>query len=159
VGDNDLGTLRLADAGAFEGVVRDGSGQPLAAVVVSLGDVYPGGYSANGFTDEDGHYVVGGVPEGSFHASAQRQGTAGGTRDGIVVHVGQITPGIDFRLESAQVQTISGQVVDQTGAPVAGADVNAWPVGGGSGGSATSGADGRFEVELAQAGLHTFEVE
>jgi hypothetical protein len=116
--------------GAISGTVVDTTG----AVCVSLLDA-TGQAVAVTSTDSSGHYVVAGVPAGSWvveflpdrgcladETGEARQYYAGrgtpGTADRVVVTAGETTPGVDVTLQAAA--RITGAVTDRLGAPLAG---------------------------------------
>ena len=147
-GENDLGDLVLADAGAFAGRVFAEDGTPLQGARVSLSGSFPGGYSAGASTDETGAYQVGGVPAGRHTAKARKDGYLILESDAIDVEDGRVSSGHDFRLPRAA--TISGRVVDEEGAALAGVKLWGWPEGGGRGAGGRTSADGHFEISLPQ---------
>lgn len=164
-GDNDLGTFVLDETGAFTGRVVDRGGAPIAEARARLDGAFPGGYSLSSKTGTDGTYRVGHVPKGRYAAEALAKGYLTGKVAVVEVRGGQVTPGIDFVLDSAA--SISGRVVDAEGAPLAGAKLWGWPSSSGQGAGSRSAADGSFTVYLPQdepysmsaklAGYETFE--
>ncbi|MBZ4690616.1 MAG: Carboxypeptidase regulatory-like domain [Cereibacter sp.] len=62
------GGSALAQSTTVTGLVADGSGKPLSNYPVVLFEKKPGGSNWVGITDEDGKFVVPGVPEGDFVA-------------------------------------------------------------------------------------------
>jgi Carboxypeptidase regulatory-like domain len=159
-GDNDLGTLRLLDAGVVEGHVRDANGAPLSWALVEAEHSNATGYSINEYSDETGHYVLGGLPAGTHRLSAGRDGCIASSPVSVTVRTGETTRNVDFVLRpAATVGSLAGRVTDQDGAPVPSVDVQAWPVMGGHGGSARTNADGRFEIALSENVPFSLEVE
>lgn len=157
-GDNDLGTLVVALAGALTGMVTDSSGQPVEGADVRLESSHPGGYGVTAQTGADGRYVIGHLPAGPARLRAIARGTLGLELDAPQdVRLRETLPGPDFVLERAP--TISGIVVDTTGAPVEGVYIQGWPVGSGSGGGARSGTDGRFTMDLPQDEPYSLQVD
>jgi protocatechuate 3,4-dioxygenase beta subunit len=147
-GENDLGDFVLADAGGFRGRVSAEDGRPIAGARVSLAGVFPGGYSVGAQSDESGAYLVGGVPPGRYQVSARAKGYLIQERDSIDVERGLISEGPEFQLSLAA--TISGRVIDQDGAALAGVKLWGWPAGGGRGAGGRTAEDGSFRISLPQ---------
>jgi RNA polymerase sigma-70 factor (ECF subfamily) len=150
-------TLPLGET--IEGVVVDASGQPVRNVYVAIGmppdPADPRSRGAGGpladDTDGDGHFEITGLPPGrtwnlvepGFHGVRDPAPFVGGE------NVKSGTRGL--RLTLGGFAKVRGVVVDAAGAPVAGAKVSAFGAGGKEQ-SATSGADGRFEIGSLDAG-------
>ena len=156
-GDNDLGTFVLADAGAFEGKVVGVDGTPIPGSRVRLDGSFPGGYSVGAYSEDDGAYRVGGVPEGQHAVKASAKGFTSRRILLIKVKHGEVTTGIDFRLERAA--SIAGRVVDKGGNPLAKVRVHGWPSSSGQGASARTAADGTFTMFLPQNEPYTLSAE
>jgi len=73
-GENDLGTFVLPDAAAVEGRVVFETGTPAARAVVGVEGIYPNGLAVSRRADDDGNFVLGGVPAGTFRVSVKRCG-------------------------------------------------------------------------------------
>jgi hypothetical protein len=125
-------------AGAITGRVTDKSGNALANVRVSLytdggatTGTMSGGKYTESTTDEDGEYKLphlqkgkytvgaGGRPLTSAFSSESDYGRV--VRDHVSVSEGSITGGVDFELNEAG--SITGRILDESGAPVAGASL------------------------------------
>lgn len=154
-GDNDLGTLTLTDAGAFEGVVLDEDGRPVEGVRVSLSGSFPGGYVVAASTRADGTYRVGHVPAGRYDVETKKRGYLTARRRGVHVQNGAVETGIDLTVEVAP--EISGRVTDEEGRPLENVRLYSWPSKGGRGARARSAADGTFTTPLPQAEPYTLE--
>jgi len=116
--------VALDRSGSFSGTVSNDQGGIMRDVLVlahnESGYVY--GY---GFSDAQGHYVVGGLPTGNYKASISKNGylmqwyddaSVADSASVIAVTDGFDTPGIDFHLSKGG--SISGRVVDHEGRPV-----------------------------------------
>jgi protocatechuate 3,4-dioxygenase beta subunit len=123
-GAHDAGTLVLERGRTVRGVVEDGSGDPVSGVEVVAGaELFPGVAFLQpcGTSDEDGGFVLTGVPaSGQVVAAARRSrhepwSTATSSRpDGLLIEM------------EDQVQ-LTVLVRDEAGAPVAGADLRLAP--------------------------------
>ncbi len=143
--------IALERAGAIAGRITDGSGEPLAQVRVTalrrLGHVnrppnapplVPAGAGAQ--TNDLGEFRLFNLPAGEYLVQAQPPFDRGaataplmmvetffpGTTEAegaqrVVVAAGQTVANIDIRMLTAKAFSISGVVVDEAGAPVAGA--------------------------------------
>ena len=145
VADVGRGNLRLVltPAGTLAGVVRDADGQPARGVSVVLagsGVWPPREYT----TDDDGRYRVGDIPPGVYELWARGTGQRSPPRSGITL---EAADALYIPLQMILGDEIQGIVVDQEGAPIAGAEVLVV-----DGGLAlapirtTSGTDGRFRI-------------
>ncbi len=128
------GTVRLADGGA-----------PLAGVqVVTTG---PSGYTFT-TSDLDGHYRLDGLATGSYTIFALPQTddfVQSSYPSSVSVTTGQVTSGIDLSMTAAG--HITGTVTDATThAAVSGVTVQAMPMSSGFGASATTRADGSYDI-------------
>ena len=141
----DAGEQRVLDIvlkpGGVEvtGVVEDILGGPIAGAHVTL-------QGARAETDERGRFSLWVAP-GREHELALAVATGYGPRVQPVRIPSQVT------IALAPESSIAGRVVDEAGAPVAGARVAAR----GSAATATSGADGTFSID--QLGSGRFEIE
>jgi uncharacterized GH25 family protein len=121
-GGEDLSSLEIVlKAGAtIEGRVLSPDGpMPDAEVTVVESSAGDFGYSSlRARTDGDGQYRIDGVPPGKRTLEARAEGYRRAVRD---VEVAARTPAVDFQLERGL--EASGRVVDDGGAPVAGAQL------------------------------------
>jgi protocatechuate 3,4-dioxygenase beta subunit len=149
LGDNDVGDLVVEAMGAVSGELRakDG-GLPITNGGVSLDNAESGGRMVNAQVDASGRFVLGHAPEGTFTVSVDADGFLSAKRAGIEVKKRATTAGLVFELERAP--TISGRVVDETGAPIEDMPVRGWPEKGGQDTTARSQADGSFTLFLRQ---------
>jgi 5-hydroxyisourate hydrolase-like protein (transthyretin family) len=129
----------LADAGGIEGKITDSSetGIPnINVYVYRFNETFSYwetiGY---GYTDENGNYLVGGLPSGSYKVGAFSDSGASykekyytdsqniSDADDVSVTVGVVTPGIDIMLDELIFGSISGTITDSSGNPLAGIEV------------------------------------
>ena len=106
----------LTPAGSISGTVRDAEGNPLANIAV---DTEVGGYGT--CTDENGNYVLQGVPFGTLNVVAGRDfcGAHSYLEQMVAATISAAAPdaiGVDFTLEPGG--TISGVVYDEHGQPM-----------------------------------------
>ncbi|MFE6963775.1 carboxypeptidase regulatory-like domain-containing protein [Agromyces sp. NPDC057679] len=163
VGGQTLSGLvtELSAGGSISGIVTGTDDLPLAGVSVSANG--PGWVSAT--TDADGRYELVGLAAGSYTVSFEAdafdpEAVSGYLREywddaaemfdatPVDVDSGESVTGIDAKLGRAG--SISG-VVAVDGQPIAGVDVS---VSGAGWGSATTDADGRYEVVGLRAGAY-----
>jgi len=157
-GDNDAGTVRLAHCGAITGVVRSSNGQPLEKAGVRAtpqpastrerGTPPTEGVSRLGPLaaqwGSDGRFTLGHLLPGARAVGADAKGMLSSepisvdVRAGVTLDVGVIT------LEPAF--TIRGIVVDEAGAPVPHARIQATTLDRRSLVSEITGDDGRFQL-------------
>jgi len=148
-GENDLGTIVAPVAGGLEGRVIDETGAPIEGAEVRLDGSHPGGFGVVATTGAHGRYRIGHLRVGPARLEVHADGFLGALADAPQdVRLREVLPGPDFSLSRAP--SISGVVVDQSGAAVERVWVQGWPTGGGTGASAWSGADGRFVMDLPQ---------
>jgi hypothetical protein len=108
----------LARAGQVRGRITDSAGAPVSGVWAYVSS--DTGMGGNGTTGPDGTYVINGLAPGSYVAYSSG-GYYGGDQTAprhFVVASGRVRSGIDFQQRARG--TISGTVVDETGAPLAG---------------------------------------
>ena len=110
--------IELADGAVIEGIVRDAEGVPVAGAEVEVGEWADfAHYSA--VTAADGQFALVDLPAGSLsirakHDTAGRAEQSVATASGSVAHCDiQLSRGIELR----------GRVVDEQGAPLAGAGI------------------------------------
>ena len=147
--------IALQPGGAITGRVTDkATGTPVPGVSITAG-------RGAGTTDANGDYVVRGLPTDSFEVFARAQSSSGyidqlydgvscrsqgcdlklGTK--VRVTAPETTARIDFKLQRGA--QISGRVTNAaTGAPVAGVNVNFYPVAGGPLSTSKTDAQGRY---------------
>jgi len=108
------------------GTVIGADGRPVARAEVSASIRLKGGRSSStrNRTGEDGAYLVA-VEPGSYAVSVRDDRHRPAARADVAVREGEVTRGVDFALEPGP--AIVGRVTDDAGAPIAGAQVHAWP--------------------------------
>ena len=158
VGDADVTgrVWTVRPGGTVRGVVRTAGGEPAADLVVSAErlDAEDDGRSWDSEpTRADGSFVLRGLPPGEYTVRPW-SGDARGTEQPVTVTVaigGEATA----LLVLAATGTVTGVVVDTSGAPVGGADVLATDDGyAARGGRTRSGEDGRFVIRDVALGPH-----
>jgi len=155
-GVRDLGEIRLVATGAIRGRVTDAGGAPVEGARVSLrADVteMPQRYARTGV---GGEYLMAHVPAGTHVVEANRTDFLESGHPDVRVDVGVETTGVDLVLERAP--RISGRVVDEGGAPVAGAFLSGWAKSEGRGLAARADDDGTFDVPLPQDEPYSLQV-
>lgn len=104
--------------------------------------VYVPGTPIIGITDDDGKFVIGDIPAGTYKFIIEKIGYGSNTTDGVKVEAGKITYIGDFELQSQGGENfISGKVVDSHGNPVIGAFIIS-----DTGRSAISDRYGNFQI-------------
>lgn len=150
----------LQVAGSITGTVtRDGDETPVAGATVAVSPVDGSWVPELAWTQEDGSFLVGGLPSGQYTVRFEGPADSGLTGEfwddavdsasatPVTVVAGESAPGIDAGL--AQAAVISGQVTREfDGSPVAGV-VDIWPLGQMGGQSVTIEADGSYRAEVA----------
>lgn len=155
-GEMDFGDIALASCGVLRGSVRGSDGTPIEKARLSLSNHFPGGISVGASSNADGSFDMGGMPPGTWTVGAQAEGWLVKERKDIEITVDRVTEGAHFVLDRAP--SISGVVVDTTGAALEGVRVYGWPVGSGRGAGGKSDADGRFTLYLPQDEPYDLEV-
>ncbi|MFY0580976.1 carboxypeptidase-like regulatory domain-containing protein [Cystobacter fuscus] len=103
----------VGPTGIVTGVVTDAStGAPLAGTRV----VAEGPYSRETVTDAEGRYSLT-LPVGTYHVSATLFGYERQSVEGVVTEGGVVR--LDFAPRPVPVHTVSGRVLDTSGAPIA----------------------------------------
>jgi len=156
-GENDLGTFELESTGAISGLVRGPDGAGLPHAVVRLKDTYPGGRSVNTFTEINGTYLLGHVPDGTWTLGVSAEGFVDVELPGVAVRMNETTQGVDFDLGGAPRLFVGGRVVDEAGRPLGDVELYGWPVYGGKGAGAWSADDGSFRISLPQDARYVLE--
>jgi hypothetical protein len=128
-GRTDLGTIRLGRTGSIEGIALDLHGIPLAGVELDSGPECPQTWNRGGTSDAEGRYTIPHVPPGVGTVSAKLGGYLDACFEKVIVDAGRTTRGVDLRLGAAP--TISGFVLDSSGAALEGVRINGRPAGGG----------------------------
>lgn len=145
--------------GKISGQVTDAkTGLPAPGVCAQAEDSSSGAYIGNsGCSDSNGDYTISGLPAGSYDVYFYGNSTLVAQNDtnAVTVKLGQTTPGVNFALQEGG--TITGHVYDNSGTPLAGCSVLAFPSGSTSSeGSACAGfnsADpGGYTIEANSGG-------
>lgn len=150
--------VRVEPLRRLSGAVRDRrSGVPIASARVALAS---GGRSLSALTDGAGRYRID-APVGRYYATISRPGystTLEGTDDAEAIDLSR-APSLERDFRIAALLHLRGRVEDETRRPVPGALVRLVPrqaprlyslgdLGGAEAGSAWSGADGAFTLEV-----------
>jgi len=155
-GDKEI-EIRLDPGAQFEGLVLDAeTGDPVPEAKISVRDVSD--VTREAFTDERGHYIVGGLSEGRAGertVNVEALGYARVSNHPIKVEKGKLTQGVDFRLY--RTGGVSGVVVNDAGAAVIGARVFVRRQKGEEGvpanlGSGVTNVEGRFRMLTIEPG-------
>jgi hypothetical protein len=144
-GDNDLCDIVLAVRGAVEGRIVSESGAPIAGANAAI--AADGDRISNASSDESGHFVVGHLPAGPFELGIRAEGWLQPTKVTGVVELGATARIDDVVLTPAP--SISGIVVEESGAPVAGVRVRGTPTSRGQSTTAKTGTDGTFTLYIS----------
>jgi protocatechuate 3,4-dioxygenase beta subunit len=155
--------LEVGQGGTVSGYVRDAkTNKGVLKAHLYLQDANPGANRVNISkdveSDEDGAYTFSGLPTGNYSVYiGQAEGYV--SEDYQKRQIVNVTPGqsvdeINFTLDSGT--TIAGKVVDDTGAPVAQARVNAARKRGGRWASAESDLNGLFMITGVSADPDVF---
>jgi len=136
----DVGTIILELGASVSGYVRTaGGGMPISGATVSAMKtdnaleaqgavfIFSGGgpavgRSVEGETDENGRYVLRGVPAGEVVVTADHEDHPRSTRQKLPIAKGDVRSGVDFELEPGL--SISGLVTDLDGEPLDGIRVS-----------------------------------
>lgn len=155
-GVRDLGEIRLIATGAIRGRVTEAGGAPVEGAWVSLRADVSGMPRRHARTGVNGEYVVGHVPTGTHDVEANGVDFLESARSAVRVDVGVESIGVDLVLVRAP--RISGRVIDEDGAPVAGARLSGWAKSHGRGLIARTRDDGTFDVPLPQDEPYSLQV-
>lgn len=114
--------IRLGPGAVLEGrVVEQSSGGPVAGARVDVSFAEGDGDSGSALSDAEGHFVVRGLAPGSYDARVSAAGYSPNGRNGLTVGQGERFP---VELVLSRTGAVEGQVRDNAGAPVAGAQVS-----------------------------------
>ncbi len=117
--------LFLYKFGTISGQVTDENGEPLQGVTAVLFIwANQDSYEITAYTDSDGRYTLQNVPDGFRNVKFNLIGYHQASYHQAVEEDLDVT--LDVQLSKYKNCTISGQVTDETGAPVAGAAVRLW---------------------------------
>jgi protocatechuate 3,4-dioxygenase beta subunit len=157
--ESDVEGLEIAlhQPSVLEVQVLDSRRQPVAGILVSAYYRIFGKYFENNGpfecnTDPEGRCRVGGLDTGPYDVLAQSE------KDGFAKGSVEIGPGVNrYELVLPPKPSgvlVSGQVSDETGAPVAGASLSLIPMESGSSSQATSLTDGSFQFSAVRDGAY-----
>jgi protocatechuate 3,4-dioxygenase beta subunit len=140
--------VTLARGAVLEGRVLDGDGKPVIGASVNAFQAdaeLPGGGSPEATTDDEGRYRLTGLSPGLYQVDAE----SGELQDSVqaTVEIRAAVQHLDLRFPKGS--AVSGQVVDDRGAPVARARVSLIP----NGPTAFSQANGTFTFRSAADGV------
>ncbi len=156
-GTHDLGDLVLEPRGGLRGRVIDSEGSPIPEASLRVEPLTVASVWAVTSSGADGTFEMGAVPGGSFSVTGTAQGFVNGRVGTFEVRTGEFTEGVELVLERAP--TISGRVVDGTGAGIAGARVNGRRELLGARSRTTTDEGGAFVMPLRDSGRHRLEAE
>jgi len=181
--------VALTRALAIEGAVLNPSGEPVTEVEVSLAAFGNGALSRVGppiYTDDHGTYRIYGLMPGRYRVCARPSGdwftgdlsgvvrtchpsTASESDASDVLLTSQDATGVDIRLQRLGIRSVSGTVVDASGAPADRTAVSVTPVeesGRGGGARTENGAftvkglaPGRYVISASIGGSHRGDVD
>jgi len=167
-----VGLLGLAVVGASPSQAHDGSGSISGRVTDTDGNPIPyvcvyaerNTQLHGGMTDHDGRYTVSDVPAGVYRVTFGCWGGEWvretyddyaelyGAGTPVELGVGEAVAGIDAALVRGA--SVSGRMVDDTGAPVASGWVSAWEPGTFGGDGQSTGPDGAFRFSGMRPGVY-----
>ncbi|HET6202560.1 MAG TPA: carboxypeptidase-like regulatory domain-containing protein [Planctomycetota bacterium] len=147
-----VGAIALLRPGSVEGKVLGPDGEPARDADVratpqgpwaSLAPVLGWGPTAVR-TDAAGAFRLGGIPPGGVRVAASLEGLLGATRDDLLVAEGKTSGGVELLLREGAF--VAGSALDDSGRPVAGAQVRFAPGGGDRTKTGVSDGSGRFRL-------------
>jgi protocatechuate 3,4-dioxygenase beta subunit len=137
-------TFELTFLSSITGQVTDSAGDPVADVTISTGN-------ETTMTASDGSYSFSGLDEGSYTLEATKTGCTF-TPTSLSVTIPPDASGQDFTATCApDTSTISGEVMDENGDPVAGVTIAD-----DAANSTTTSSDGTYALGDLPAGTYTF---
>jgi len=146
--------ITLGRAGELRGRVVDEKGSPLRGASVSAHAsregpslMYDTEGSPDAQTSADGKFELRRLAAGAYTVRATAKDRETAVRQDVEVVPGK--PGEELEITLGPGESLSGKVVDESGAPIAGARIQHWGVGNVQ---ATSGPDGLFEMKGLTAG-------
>jgi protocatechuate 3,4-dioxygenase beta subunit len=155
VGTNNV-EIALEEGLSITGVLVDADGKPVPNAYLFCFTAVSDGksrQSRNAMTDADGAFSVGGLDAGDCSFTLQM----GGPGALVLANGDKVAAGSrDVRLVATKGVSITGTVVDESGAPVKSASLNAVTKTGGRGGYAQTDDNGAFEISgLAGGGVYS----
>ena len=171
-GTKDQGDVMLTAGGGVSGRVIYGGGAPVAAALVVGTSALVGGNlhaarlagpGTDGgrptvLTDANGRFELAGLHLGETSIWAHADTFLWTVSDPVLVEEGALVHGLTLTLEPVPADArIVGRVVDPGGLPVAGAEVLYLQPGVWDHSTVESGADGRFQIDVALRAAHVLE--
>lgn len=149
VGDDTAAVKVILAAGrTIRGRVVDENGAGVANVNIMTDGDFPD----PALSDETGAFALDHAPVNAIRIDASADGYVAAEAN-VAAGTGDAT--VTLTLERGH--SVKGRVVDDSGQPVEGADVNAQRTTGGASGHASSAADGSFEIGALAAGKYEIE--
>lgn len=145
----------LSETGNITGVVKDENNNTISGATISVG-----GTTYSNTTDNNGSYIITGVPAGTYNVTASKTGYVSRTQTNVNVTAKNTTE-LNFVLSvSAEQQrgSISGTVKDKNGAPVISATVTAYYANNTVAGTAYTNSTGGYKLSNLLPGTYTIKV-
>jgi hypothetical protein len=145
--------LELAEGWALTGTLRDQAGRPIAGGRVTCAEGDSDLLLRRAATEKDGAFRIAPVVAGEYRVHAQAEGFLGSDPRTVIVGAARPPASLDLRLERGA--TVIGRVLDESGHPVAAAQIG---VGGETSSGeplmvlAAGGAGGRGDARLEAQG-------
>lgn len=155
-------TIVLHRAGSVAGLVLDPTGAPAARARVAVRVGGASGLRAQrdrraGETDAEGRFVLDKLPPGEIELVATHDSWAASAPAAVPVRAPERSDGVVLVLRFGG--TLTGEIYDARGEPVAGRDVHVFSIGAGETQQLTSDAAGRFQAEHLTPGNYQVVAE